>query len=529
MGVRAQIAREHAGAVPYPIQFATTAHAEAMKAHAMAPHQGRSSPEKCEGASSWLQKGSRCSVVYNGEDPKVLGRNQHEVTFDDKLTCTVLSEIKKEEIDFFKTPKGVVHLNRKGIALAVEKRVALFFQQAILCHGMSNFVFSCRNANDQIGKASSLTLYGEDGSQVTFKREAAHSSTIPSLIAHAKDGSTPDGIVYLKGGTAYSQHQATIAMHEGVNGADELIDGKGADGRLRQVAVGLLNQVADGLSPMRATEIFLRAFKESCQKEASNLPRIDVRKKVLERYIRKIEKIETSSMTNPAFYNQLLGVVINPNDPREIRLREVIYQKRFDIIRLQEVVESRIGKRIEDLKREVGKRNGYLIEHILLKTFAQDEQLTVIERLFGKTAVFVEKNTRNEEKRLRNFQTKVQNLQTKFHREISVLQRDLRNDFRELSSAEFTYRSGVFKSLRTQVNNWYQHEFCDAHLKTTGKSVSVPWVSRMEQLSRLPTKAVYATPVAQRRRYITIEDGIDCARTFGVDAGVFFAGLFTSK
>lgn len=50
----------------------------------------------------------------------------------------------------------------------------------------------------------------------------------------------------------------------------------------------------------------------------------------------------------------------------------------------------------------------------------------------------------------------------------------------------------------------------------------------MEQLSRLPKQRAYKAPINQRRRYISPEEAINCAKTFRVDPGTFLPCLYTS-
>ncbi len=499
---------------PYPVVFSPEKNAKSIQKYSF-PVVKRSSAEKCHETSAWLQKGSQCSVIHNGELPAIVENRSH---------------LTKEQVGYYTTPEGIVDLNKKGISIAVDKRVALFFQQAILCYGMSGFTFSARGADDQIGTSPGMKFASSKSSFTMHKREAAHSSTVPTLIAHAKDGSTPNGFVFLKGGSSYYQHNATIGMHECVNGADELIDGKGQDHKLRDTAVKILNRVAQGLDPVQATKEFCRSFDKEVLSTSARLKQDDKRRFVLERYHEKIKKIQQAA-TDSVLFDRLIGVSVNPENPNEHVLREAVYKKRYDVIRLQEIVESRIGKRIADVKEKMDSHDRFLLEHMLLSTFSTTSERKILEKLFGKTVAFFENEIQPVPSALKGFRTQVQNLNQKYLKELDVLRRDLRSDFRKLSSAEYSYRAGVFKDLRTKVNHWTQEEFRENYRQTTGASVSQAWVSRMEQLSHLPKKnpGEYATPITQRRRYVTLEDAKRCAATFGVDAGIFLPSLFTSS
>lgn len=499
------------GCQPYREIFSPRRNAQVIQNSAF-ERSKRQPPLKCHDTSPWLQKGSRCPVVHQGE---VIGSR---------------NKLSQERLDYYSTPQGIVELNGEGISLAVERRVALFFQQAILCFGMSSFIFSAGGADGQIGTSPPIRFSSLDGKHITHKREAAHSSTLPTLIAHAKDGSTPNGFIYLKGGSSYAQHNATIGMHECVNGADELIDGKGQENRLRKIAVSILNCTAEGLDPVQATQKFIQSFKDQVDSESKKLQEGDQRKFILQEYRQRIGEVQIEA-EEQEFYDRLIGVIVSAEGPERKTLREVIYKKRYDIIRLQEITESTIGKLIEEMKKKMGSRDRSLLEYLLLKGFSETEERQILEKLFGKTAAFFEKGIVDPKIALKRFNTRISNLQTKYAKELSSLKRDLRAKFHELSCAEFTYRSGLFKDLRTKVKYWTQQDFRENYRKTTGHKVSQAWVSRMEQLSRIPVRGPdsYKTPINQRRRYVTVKDAMRCAQTFGIDAGAFLPCLFTSS
>lgn len=485
---------------PYSLTFSHESMARSMKAHAF-PFEAKRTPEKCDG-SPWLQKGSRCSYVAQGEKGD-------------------LTNLLDAEFDKYVTPAGKVDLNRDGIALAVEKRVALFFQQTVLCYGMSDFTFSAKTADGQVGIAPKLTLKTASKKSITLNREAAHSSTIPTLIATPKDNSSTP-FVFLKGGSSYYQHNATISMSECVNGADELLDGKGLEDKLRDRTIALINKVAQRtLNPVEATKKFCESFLEKAKFTAQSLEATDPRKFVLEQYVKEIEEIKESDA-----FDHLLGVTINPDHAQEKVLREVVYQKRYDVLQLQEVIESRIGKRISDFQKTMGTRSRPFLEHVLLEEFPQNKGLKVFEKLTGKTSAFLKNKTPPIAQK--SFQTRIKNLREIHKETLPALLQSIRDDFAELQRAEITYRAGLFKDLRTKVNSWTQAQFCSEHLKKTATRVSQSWVSRVEQLSRLSTKPTYASPLSQRRRVLKIQEAKKCAKTFGVDAGLFLPGLFTS-
>jgi len=494
----------------YSQQFSHHENGTAMKQYAFPVVQGRT-VEKCHGASEWLQKGNRCSFVHEGELSGVMAAK---------------AQLTAPQVAYYSTSEGTVALSVDGISLALDKRVALFFQQAVLCYKMSDFVFSTGGADAQIGTSPAIKL--GSAPSVTLKREAAHSSTIPTLIAHARDGSTPNGLVYLKGGGSYHDHNATVGMPECVNGADELIDGNGKDGKLRDTAIKILNLVAQGLDPVQATKDFCKAFEKQVHDTAQPLPAQESRRLVLGLYEQQITEIKQGMAHNPLFFDQLLGVIVHSSHPQEEKLRKAVYQKRYDMIRFQQVVESRIAKRIEAMKAQMSTNDKSFLEYMLLKAFSETQESKIIEKLLGKTAAYFEKE--NPSTPLKTFKTRVENLLAKYHTPLNNLMRYLRADFRELSCAEFTYRAGIFRNLRVEVNNWFQKDFQRECLEKTGTKVSRSWVGRMEELARIPTKSAdqYKTPINQRRKYVTLANAELAATTFDVPVGIFLPCLFTS-
>lgn len=476
------------------------------------------SPAKTLDGSPWLQKGSLSPVVEYGERADVLTRR---------------AKLSPDELSHYMSAEGIADLNQEGIELALDRRVALFFQQSILCHNVP-VVLSARGADDQFGSASAIRLVSETGVTAVHKREAAHSSTNPTLLATVKDQEGREHtFVYLKGGSSHAQHNATIGMHVDVNGADELLDGKGDEG-LRATSIKILNQVAGGLDPIAATKRFLGAFEEHAIGASLRLQAQDPRKAVLERYIQGIRLINQHMEVDRTVFDRLIGVNIGLDDEREAMLREVIYKRRYSMILLGEVVESRIGKRIQDAKDKMGVRERSFLEYMLLKEFSETAPRQVLEKLFAKTAAIFEREYQNslsakQKSDFKRFQTRVVKLQEKHAGLLADLKRDLRADFRELSSSEFAFRSQVFKDLRTRVRDWTQRQFCQKYHESTGKRVSQAWVSRMEQPTRINTKNVYRTPLNQRMRAVTLEDARDCAQTFGIDIGLFLPCLITSR
>lgn len=499
---------------PYTSLFSPSKTASRIYAtSAETPVTKRNPAEKCAGTSPWLQKGSDSPYLEFGEDEDVL---QREFS-------------KREELYYYDSGPGIVELNQPGIEAALDQRVALFFQQAVLCYKMP-FTFSARGAIDQIGTSPPIRIGKEEEANIVQKREAAHSSTIPALIACPRGGSEQDKFVYLQLSSSYRQQNSTIGMHKEVNGADELLDGKDDQaGGLRKTAVKILNRVAKGLDPREATFQFLRSFKQQAKQTANTLEEEDLRRAVLESYRAGIATIQENIDRDPTIFDSWLSTPIDPTDSQETLLREVVYQRRYQAIQLQQTTENEIGVQIKKVEK-VMKRDRSYLPYILLKG-ANSKDLPILERVLCKTAAIFEQDYQvdpNSGQAYKKFLTRIKNVHSKFKNQIASLQRSLRVSFSSLAKADFVYRAQVFKDLRTKVRGWTQKGFCEEHEETTGREISQSQVSRLEQPSRLPRKKTYKTPLSQRVKQITLEEVSGYAETFKVAPGLLLPGFFTS-
>lgn len=326
------------------------------------------------------------------------------------------------------------------------------------------FIFSCLGADFQIGSSSAITLTSSTSSQ-KIKREAAHSSTIPTLLAQAFPDQAP--FVYLKGGSSYFQHNTTIGMCELVNGADELIDGNNdKSNKLRTKTIDLINTVALGiLTPEKATLEFMKKFLLQAKIEIDNLKYnpTDGRLAVLKKYQEIIQRIQEAA-SDPTFFDRQIGVQIENNESKETaELRKIIYKRRIETIRHQEISESIIAKKIADTKKEMSTSDKGFLEDVLLSSFQDNSEKLIFEKLFAKTHAIIEKaGNSSDPKALKTYKTRITNVKKKYSTLIDNLARDLRIEFRKLSASEFSLRAQVFKDLR-MARNWSQIDFCDEY------------------------------------------------------------------
>lgn len=152
---------------PYKEQFSRKTQADNMQQNACASPSKRKITKPL--VAQWFQSLSFTPYVAYGEDPDVLARK---------------SKLSKQEVKYYSTPAGVLDLNKSGIEMAVERQFALFFEQSMLCHKMPLEFLRGGEADEQYGSAPALILKTEDGKHsITHKRQAAHSSTLPKILA----------------------------------------------------------------------------------------------------------------------------------------------------------------------------------------------------------------------------------------------------------------------------------------------------------------------------------------------------------
>jgi len=427
-----------------------------------------------------------------------------------------------------------IESNSDLIKSHVDRRIQLFFKQAILCYNTS-FNFEAKAAEDQIG--SGRTVKFKDH---TFRTQAAHSSTLPCLCAQLRneDGSidSSESGVFLRHSQTYTYDNSTVDLPDCVNKTDTYIDGKKEQkGRLRTEALDLINNVASGiLNPNKATIEFLKRFKEVLEASLISLALDDLRYYVIKRfYLPKVNHALAQFGDCPELFDQILGVRLNAQNKESI-LREIVYRERFKIIQRAQEIESLVAKRILDAQNKIFPKR----QKKTLNTVDKDLRFAILSqsrsslqrrlsKLFctSMDQLLTSFDNKNRSKKVKNSESFFE----KHKKEISVLMRDIRAYFRELEKLELTYRSQLFSRLRRNFKNWTQNDLVKAFKKQfPSDPMSQSTVSRLESGSRSPHSINYKTPANQRQKEVDISIATKMAQIFGVDPGLFLAGLITS-
>ncbi len=443
-------------------------------------------------------------------------------------------------------PASVAEAYQDQIEEHIDRRVQLFFMQLVSCY-RTPYHFEWAEANDEYGSGANHQIkINARGRGKVFKTEAAHSSTLPCLIAYprrawekyqAQEEEKPKGFVYLKYGHGYLQQNSTMELARFVNRADCLVDGTHTNSKLRNEVIEIVNEVAKGrCDPKKGLDKFLVQLENFVVQARDRLTEADPRYFALNLYAERIEEVKEAIEEDPGYFDQLLSVKVDQH-PKEAVLRKVVYQRRFRLIQKCETIESEIARTVLDAQNAMLGKNrkelknlDYRLRYALLKG-GKGLFKKRVEKLFCTSLDQLQAGIERNEERLRSFEgrARIGKFREKHALAIENLQRDLRAHFRDLSKEEFTYRAELFKGLRCELNGWTQSKFAEKfQADHPGESMRQPIVSCMEQLARLPTGKAYVTSISQRQKNIDRWKAAKIAQTFGVDRGLFLPAIVSS-
>lgn len=440
-----------------------------------------------------------------------------------------LKETHSEMPLVFQDPLDAIEDYQDVIVLHMERRIQLFFEQAILCYGQP-FVFDAKGADDQYGAG---TTFSKDGYEL--QTVGAHPSTLPCLHAYEKD---EDGLriektrfVFLKHSSSYEQHNATDEVPIAVNHADSLIDKE-----FRAQALRLINRLADKrLTPDKAIFKFMKKLAEHIESLIETLDEEAPKRRVLEIYLDTIRDKEQGFEESKADFDMMMGVKVEGAADEDV-LRDVVYRKRYTLLQEVELIESKIAQRIMKAQNKIfGQKAKKLsrvnnaLRYALIKKSGDERHERCLEKLFCTSVATIDAHNQRLRKgfspRFVGDTNKIKDKATEFDN----LQRDLRALFRELDAMEMNFRSHLFKGIRVQYKEWTGAEFVAAFKALyPNESMSRPMVSRIEQATRLNLRQ-YKTPLSQRKKGIDLAKAQKIAKAYGVDVGLFLPALASSN
>jgi hypothetical protein len=249
---------------------------------------------------------------------------------------------------------------RQTISLHVERRILFFFTQLIACY-KTTLHFEIGDTLDQGDSPTRVNIPCKAGS-LTFQRNAAHSNTLPCLLASDrkqwlafKQGTIKNrtDFIFLKGTDFYRLWNSTINMPRWVNNADIIIDGTNSIEKLRKSSLKLINLASRGkTSPHEAIDVFIIDCLARIEHGIASKKTDVSERQVLFYYKEDLERIQKCFLQQrDSNLQNLLTVVIDPSASADYRT--VIYQIRYRAIRDSQLAESELVKKIDAVRKQI--------------------------------------------------------------------------------------------------------------------------------------------------------------------------------
>ncbi len=353
----------------------------------------------------------------------------------------------------------------------VERRVAIFFQKLVACY-RTGLRFEIGQTQAQGESAPALKGYEDGKLKKLSVRNAAHSSTIPSLIAY-KPGD-PQGFHFMRGTDLYRISNSTIAMPRAINEADIAIDGRAKSSQLREKSLKLLNQASEGeINPEEGVTQFLDLLAKRV-KSAMDTAQDGGIKTALKHYKATLRDIQETLREDPDMLARMLDVQIDPETDSALA-RKTIYHIRYRAIRDNLLGQEALIKKIEAVKEEIFEQ--------MKGRFCHKEEAfrqVLVSKATGEDQIRLRKlyNLPEENSNSRYEKTKTEILKHK--KKIEALIKDLSRDLERLRNKEIRQRASVTKTLR-YLKGWRQVDL-SAKIKRVFPHLpsSQPTLSRIE-------------------------------------------------
>ena len=488
--------------------------------------------------------------------------------------------VKKELFELFKDGEKRAEYYRDLIEDHVALRVALFFQQAVVCY-QTGFHYEISDTEGQIFSAKTLYLKRAKKKEIlAVNYQAAHSSTIPSLQAcrltdyrnAKKTGASPTYFAFLQDSQLEMLNNSTVALPRFVNQLDTLIDGTKANEKtLRNKTVKLINLLAKGrLNPCEATQIFLQDFLgqlETAPRRISKPKKTpasmeDYRGKIktVEIYKQKVKELIDLSQNRASlsqesnFFDSLLSTNFSRVNQLELPLvRKIFYQRKFEIIREAQCTDAKIQAIIMNYFAEVVKpAEKHQIRQSLLLLTKNDLPLNrSLQILFAMST-----DALCQDKKLVT-QLKANHLQWKEGRwEVQARYqkalRAIRATIRRYHKLENSFQAMLLRDFRVGLRGFTQKQLSQKIQKLVHEKILKeeakpnPNYYKINLLRRLPTSAAtisrleneriyldkskeFKTPKNQRRKIFNLTLLKIIAKVLKVDYNYFICSFFASS
>jgi len=358
----------------------------------------------------------------------------------------------------------------------MERRFLFFFQQLIVCY-QTKLHFECSGAQDQGLSADKIQLSEHGKVKELCQRNAAHSSTLPCLIAYDNTqwqqyrvglARQPDGFVFLKGTDYYRTANATMNMPKWMNEADRELDEKTQYSLLRQKGLTLLNEAAQGLlNPDEGIALFVQHALDEIQSALNRLnsagkhPAVQT---VLSLYLQYATEFQKGM--DRSFLERFLNITFAP-DTTHIEGRYIL-QTRYAAIRNMQVQQANLIEKIDKVRKDIcasikatnqlERQPTYFKEAfrtLLIEQARTDQDRQRLEKLYNFSHAFVQETLALNPSQFAKFTNIKKNLSDHYVAKINDIAREVLLDMRHLRIQEETSRAQIIKDLRG-VKQWQQ-------------------------------------------------------------------------
>jgi predicted glycoside hydrolase/deacetylase ChbG (UPF0249 family) len=414
------------------------------------------------------------------------------------------------------SPKELVAEYAPMIREHVERRIIFFFHQLVLCY-KTGLQFKASGALDQGASASAITVKDQK-----IKRNAAHSSTLPCLIAIDAE---KHEFIFLRGSDFYRMQNATINMPRWVNEADIQIDGaKNDTSHLRGKALEILNEaasIASTLSPQEGLKKFLEALGQEIEAslERTN-PESAIRFSAihssLDEYKKNLSAFQQDLAQKPEFLDRCLDLAATGTGKN---VRETVLRLRYSAIQKAQSKQAELVNKVKTVQEQafaILQKEGAIKKHPnlpqasfnkLLFTLAENKGVDLKKRfmtLLASSPTHFDEVSLNA---LKGSKT-VRKLARKLFKELET-------NMKKLEQAEKNARGATLRAIRnasgmtqTQFGAQFKRMFPE-------EPASQSTISRMERTEKT-------------KRVISSETATKLSRVFNIDPGLFMPQFFWS-
>lgn len=487
------------------------------------------------------------------EERKEKGLSHKTITWHQ----TASYKVSQEEFDDIADPVKLCERYEDLIEHHVTLRTALVFQQFVVCAN-TPFVYRIAHTDKQFLTAKTLTVCTADGSRKTVSYQAAHPATIPGLdaclLSDYEKKNNPDWFSFLPESHLDEMNNSTNGLPTYVNQMDTLMDGQSRDAtKVRGTTIALTNEVARGkIDAIAATRQFLVNFQTRLETGPNNSKSMTPAKRlVITKYLKKVgELIQLASTPLNAqgqhpFFDSLLDVNFRNEKQTDVPvIREIVYRRKFEIIREAEFTGSKVYRVIAKQFPDAKNADLQTIKLCLVHMTGNDRFLQkALEKLF----CISDKVTSDDAALCNTLAQHTQQNRAKYQ----LLLRDIKAVIQQFNKMEQCFQAMLLQNFRTKLRRFTQKQLSTKMAALIGKKIlaerakanpdnllirdlrtiatSPANISRLENSRIHEIDKAFVTPEGQRRKQLTLLTAKIISEALNIQTGHFFCSFFASK